>query len=144
MKSLVKQLQRLDWLLIDAKADSRYNHPKNQLIKIIVDYYQEFFTLAPQHKAEEQPTRSRFCCTLFSPRPRKLPNLLEQRIQEIKSMFDLIHTVAFDQESEETAINVVAHLSIADKIKLFKILGHSYSQDQLEEENTKRLMTNMV
>lgn len=132
-KNLIRQLQKIEWLFINAVIDEKYKNHQQKLIEHIRTHYEAFSIPIPPI-AEKQITGwlSYALWAISEPKNDKEKQLL----QKIEAGRDLITKLDLsiccdwkidDEDVEGSPLEAVAaHLTMTDQKKLCKIIGRTY------------------
>lgn len=86
-KKAVKQLQRLEWLFINATFDERFSHLREALLTKIRNCYEAFATVQPKKCKESMLDKQSYLTSLFYASMNEDEKLLQSHIDEAETLF---------------------------------------------------------
>lgn len=141
VKHIVKKLQRLEWLFINAELPERYNRYKQALIQQISSYYQAFSSIEPKKTVEKISGFYGYALGLFSLPRDSHEKVLLQKINQAQLFFNAIYMAIVEQwelkdnvllNDQDIDLEALAsYLKVEDKKAVCALLGRSYCEDEV-------------
>ncbi|WED42861.1 hypothetical protein [Legionella cardiaca] len=153
VKSLVKQLQLLEWLFINAELPARYDHYKQGLIERIHETYEAFAKITPK-KAQSTIDGWLGKALLLLSAPRNIDEAcLQKKIAQANNLLNAIYMAIVDDwaiddglpsELQEPANEaedynwleaIASYLTTEEKQQVCNLIGRNYLNPELDNES---------
>lgn len=162
VKAVVSKLQRLEWLLRNAKLPEKYRLYQEELINKVIECYKAFSIIEPKKEEPKIGGWYGWTLSLFSAPKNDEERTLQDKIKNAKWLFNTIYMAIVDNyqidddfpmenrnapQNEEVGEDnfknmvesVASYLYKEDKINLCKIIGRTYCEDYYEEVQGKEI-----
>lgn len=156
VKTVVRKLQRLEWMLRNATVPEQYNEYKDALINRVINHYKSFSIIEPRKNSKTISGIQGFFYSLLSlPRDEEEMSL-QEKIGRAKILFNQLYMAIVDKmkivdkypmERDEDCIleldsivhenpleAVANYLSVNDQKTLCNIIGRNYCVDDDSDE----------
>ncbi|WP_277619310.1 hypothetical protein [Legionella norrlandica] len=154
IKTVVRRLQQLEWLLRNAPIPPKYRQYQGELINKVIECYRAFAIIEPKQEKPKISGLYGWALSLFSAPRNEEERKLQDKIRKAKWLFNSIYmamdlqindnapmenTIPYNEEIDEDrfeniAESVVSYLPEQDKINLCKIIGRNYCKDDSVQE----------
>lgn len=103
IKQFVKQLQRMEWLIRNAKLDKKYDACRKRLLDLIIVHYEVYSVIKPKPAHHVDDSLSGKFMHIWSKPPKtEYEKNLERKLARTEKLFQLLYQAMNDPEAAET------------------------------------------